>query len=142
LGLIIGYQAIWAIDHTALMDGLIDFGLVFAATMVFIWTIFRDRETYQQTKVWTAFLPTITGLGIGIGIGITFYTFSLRDKSPSQLHCVTKMTDFGGISIDFRKDGTYKLTNWSLEAQTFTVGGLASKTALLRLTNPIWRVLL
>src|SRR6185295_7110522 len=37
----------------------------------------------------------------------------------SKLYCVTKQNDFNGVSIDFREDGTYKMTSWSLGADYY-----------------------
>ena len=100
-------------------DDEIDFGLSVIALGVFVWTLFSDRKEYIESKRLTAFIPTGSGVFIGIGLLTTFFLLQQRDKSPSKLYCVSKIVDFNGVSIDFREDGTYKLTSWSLGADYY-----------------------
>jgi len=119
IGLFSCYQFIKRVDHEFALD-FIPLGIVsLIAIIVFIWTIFRDRKEYLKSKSKVDFLPTIIGMTILLGLFTTFYILDLRDKSPSKLYCVTKIVDFNGASIDFREDGTYKLTSWCLGADYY-----------------------
>ncbi len=119
VGLFTYYQFIKRVDHEFAFD-FIPLGIVsFIAIIVFVWTIFLDRKEYSKSKSKADFLPTIIGTTILLGLFTTFYILDLRDKSPSRLYCVTKIVDFNGAAIDFREDGTYKLTSWCLGANYY-----------------------
>lgn len=96
-----------------------DFALSLVALGVFVWTLLKDRKEYTRVKNLTAFIPTALGVFISIGLLTTIFILQQRDKSPTKLYCVSKIVDFNGVSIDFREDGTYKLTSWCLGADYY-----------------------
>lgn len=119
VGLFTCYHFIKRVDHEFAFD-FIPLGIIsLIAISVSVWTIFRDRKEYSKSKSKSEFIPTIIGITILIGLFTTFYILDIRDKSPSKLFCVTKIVDFNGASIDFREDGTYKLTSWCLGADYY-----------------------
>jgi hypothetical protein len=115
------------VDHETIFDTLTNFVLSVLALGIFVWTIFKDREEYRRHKRLTAFMPTALGVLMGMGLGVTLFLLQQRDRSPVKLYCVSKIVDFNGVSIDFREDGTYKLTNWCMGADyyrgTYTMTG-------------------
>lgn len=119
VGLYISYKTISSLDHEFLFDKEqnIFYGVV--ATITFLTIAFFDRKQFIRTKKWNSFIATFLGLTIVAGHFLILNSFKQRDNSPSQIYCVTKMNDFNGVSIDFRKDGTYKLTSWSLGADVY-----------------------
>jgi hypothetical protein len=119
IGLFTCYQFIKRVDHEFAFDFIPLTFLSAIAIIVFIWTIFRDRKEYSKSKSIVDFIPTIIGTAIVLGLFLAFYILDQRDKSPSKLYCVTKIIDFNGASIDFREDGTYKLTSWCLGADYY-----------------------
>lgn len=119
IGLLVSYRLIKQVDHDFIFDTIINGVLVIVAIVIFAWNVIRDRKDFKQNKRWYAFLPSIIGLLIFILLSATLLALSLRDISPSKLYCVTKIVDFNGASIDFREDGTYKLTSWCLGADCY-----------------------
>jgi hypothetical protein len=71
-------------------------------------------KEYKTNKSLVSFISTALGLTICIGLAATLLILAQRDKSPTKIYCVTKIVDFNGAAIDFREDGTYKLTSWCL----------------------------
>ena len=119
VGLFTCYQFIKRVDHEFALD-YIPLGIIsLIAIIVFVWTIFRDCEEFLKSKRKTNFIPTIIGITILFTMFTTFHILDLRDNSQSKLYCVTKIVDFNGASIDFRQDGTYKLTSWCLGADYY-----------------------
>ena len=80
---------------------------------------FFDKKQFSKTEKWNSFIATFIGLAILVVHFLVLSSFKQRDNSPSQIYCVTKISDFNGVSIDFRKDGTYKLTSWCLGANIY-----------------------
>lgn len=119
VGLFVSYRIIRHVDHEAIFDEEINFGLSAIALGVLLWILFKDRKEYLKSKSWTVFVPTALGVFIAIGLFITLFLLQQRDKSSSKFYCVSKIVDFNGVSIDFREDGTYKLTSWCLGADYY-----------------------
>jgi hypothetical protein len=119
IGLFICYQFIKRVDHEFAFDFIPLSFITVLAIIFFIWIIFRDRKEYAKSKSFADFIPTIIGATIVLGLFLAFYILDQRDKSSSKLYCVTKIIDFNGASIDFREDGTYKLTSWCLGADYY-----------------------
>ena len=119
VGLYISYKTISSLDHEFLFDKEQNTFYGIVATITFLTIAFFDAKQFIKTKKWKSFLATFIGLAIFAGHVLVLTSFKQRDSSPSQIYCVTKMNDFNGVSIDFRKDGTYKLTSWSLGADFY-----------------------
>jgi hypothetical protein len=119
VGLYISYKTISNLDHEGLFDKEqnIFYGIV--ATITFLTIGFFDKKQFSKTKKWNSFIATLIGFTILVGHFLVLSSFKQRDNSPSEIYCVTKITDFNGVSIDFRKDGTYKLTSWCLGADIY-----------------------
>ena len=119
VGLYISYHTISNLDHEDLFDkeGNIFYGIV--ATIVLLLVFTFEKRLYSDTKKLNSFIATFIGLTIILGHFLILSSYKQRDKIPSQIYCVTKISDFNGVSIDFRKDGTYKLTSWSLGADIY-----------------------
>ena len=118
-GLYLSYQAITSLDHEFIFDGAVNtfFGIIAAIT--FLTVALLDTRQFDRTKNLSSFAATFIGVVIFIGYLLVLNNYKQRDNSPSQIYCVTKMNDFNGVSIDFRKDGTYKLTSWSIGADIY-----------------------
>jgi hypothetical protein len=118
-GCYISYQTIPQLNHEDLFEheGNIFYGVV--AAIIFLIVLFFDTKQFRQTKKWKSFVATFIGISILIGHFMVLHSLKQIDNSPSQIYCVTKMNDFNGVSIDFRKDGTYKLTSWCLGADIY-----------------------
>ena len=119
VGLYLSYKTISSIDHPFLFDEEQNIFYGAVASITFLAIVFFDRKQFVRTKKWNSFIATFVGLTILVGHFLILSSFKQRDNSPSQIYCVTKITDFNGVSIDFRKDGTYKLTSWSLGADIY-----------------------
>jgi hypothetical protein len=119
VGLFVSYRIIRHVDHEVIFDDEVNFGFSIVALGIFVWTLLNDRKEYIKGKSLTAFIPTAFGVFIGIGLLTTLFILQQRDKSPSKLYCVSKIVDFNGVSIDFREDGSYKLTSWCLGADYY-----------------------
>jgi len=118
-GLFICFQFICRIDHEFIFDFIILFAVATGAAIIFMWTISKDRKEYSRSKKLVDFAPTFIGSAILLGLLTTIFILNQRDNSRSKLYCVTKQNDFNGVSIDFREDGTYKMTSWSLGADYY-----------------------
>jgi hypothetical protein len=119
VGLTLSYRFIWCVDRERIFDDELNFGLTAIALGFLGWIVFKDRKQYFRTRNLSAFVPTSLGFFIGIALLTGLYFLHHRDQSPSKLYCMSKMSDFNGVSIDFREDGTYKLTSWSLGADYY-----------------------
>ena len=119
VGLYVSYKVIHRVDHDVIFDEQINLGLIISACLIFVWVINKDTRLYFKSKKFTEFLPTFIGLFITIGLVTTLYLLHQRDKSPIKFACVSKIVDFNGVRIEFRKDGTYKLCNFCLGADYY-----------------------
>ena len=119
VGVYISYKTISSLDHEFLFDEEqnVFYGVI--ATFTFFAVAFFEGKQFVRTKKWNSFIATFVGLTILAGHFLILNSFKQRDNSPSEIYCVTKMNDFNGVSLDFRKDGTYKLTSWSLGADIY-----------------------
>ncbi|MDD2476360.1 MAG: hypothetical protein PHI32_10650 [Dysgonamonadaceae bacterium] len=84
------------------------------ALTLWVMVIIKDLRDYKTTNKKNSFIPTAVGLIFVISLFLTIHFLNLRDKSPTKLFIVCKIIDFNGVSIDFRENGTYKLTSWAL----------------------------
>lgn len=114
IGLLISYRLVRQVDHDFIFDNLINSVIVIVGITVLVWNIIKDMEDFKQNRLWKAFLSSIAGFSIIIVLSATLFLLRLRDRSPVKMNCVAKIVDFNGVSIDFRVDGTYKLTSWCL----------------------------
>ena len=119
VGLYISYQVITNLDHEAIFEEGKNIFYAIIASITFLIIVLLDARQFDRTKKWKSFAATFFGMAILAGHFLILHSYNQRDNSPSQIYCVTKITDFNGISIDFRKDGTYKLTNWCLGADIY-----------------------
>jgi hypothetical protein len=118
-GWLLSYRLIRQADHDFIFDVEINSGLSVMALGLLLWIMLKDRREYIRSRTMTAFIPGALGLLTGIGLLTILFLLQQRDKSPSSLYCVSKIVDFNGASIDFREDGTYKLTSWCLGADYY-----------------------
>jgi hypothetical protein len=109
IGLFALFRIVIAADHYHIFDGIINTGLGVIGFVVFLLTILKDIQLYQDQRIFKFLLPTCIGLIVGMAI----FFLSRRDNSPTILYFSSNY-DFNGVSIDFRKDGTYKLANYCL----------------------------
>ena len=101
-------------DHEFYFDGLILLPFVLAGLIIYPVVFFKDRKDYFKNKKLIEWLPTFIGVVLILVLLITVFIFQQRDKSSSKFYCTSKNSDFSGVSIDFREDGTYKLTSWCM----------------------------
>jgi len=114
IGLITCYNFIKHVDRWFVFDSVILLIIATIAIIIFLWTIYKDRKDYSESKKLIDFIPTFIGSGFLFGLLITIFFLYQRDSSPSKFYCVTKIIDFNGAAIDFREDGTYKLSSWCM----------------------------
>lgn len=119
VGVYLNYRLIAQADHDSIFDDIINLALGAASIGLFVLIFLSDKKQYRKIKSRAAFIPTVTGLFTAVTLVVTHLLLLQRDKSPSKLYCVSKITDFNGVSIDFREDGTYKLTSWCLGADVY-----------------------
>ncbi|MBS1732967.1 MAG: hypothetical protein JST02_06695 [Bacteroidetes bacterium] len=119
VGIFISYRLISTANHEDLFASLgnIFYGIIWLVTILIV--LFFDNKEFKETKKWLSFLATFISIIIFTGYLFIFNNIKYNDKAPSLIYCVTKISDFNGISIDFRKDGTYKLTSWGLGAEIY-----------------------
>lgn len=99
------------LDDWIVFDAVIDAILIAIALLVLVFIIVRDSLEFRKSKEKLSYLPTVIGIAIGIGLLSSLYILGKRDSSPVKLSCATKIIDFNGVWIDFRENGTYKLTD-------------------------------
>jgi hypothetical protein len=119
VGVYLNYRLIAQADHYSIFDAEINVALGAIALGIFAWVLLTDNKEYRKIKSWAAFIPTVTGLFTAVTLVVTHLLLLQRDKSPSKLYCVSRIVDFNGVFIDFREDGTYKLTSWCLGADIY-----------------------
>lgn len=119
VGAYLNFYIVDKADHDFIFDDIINLALGAASIGLFVLIFLSDKKQYRKIKSRAAFIPTVTGLFAAVSLLVTHLLLLQMDKSPSKLYCVTKITDFNGVSIDFRKDGTYKLTSWCLGADVY-----------------------
>jgi hypothetical protein len=99
----------------------------------FLWTLYKDRKVYLQTKSKLSFIPTIVGLIFIISFLVTNFVLAARDKSPVLIFAGYQ-EDFYGAWFEFREDGTYKYANIrGLVGVTYTRGKYTLKDSLITL---------
>ena len=118
-GLITCYNFIKHVDHWFIFDSIILLAVGTIATIILLWTIYKDSKDFSKSKKITDFVPTFIGSTLLLGLLTTIFILNQRDSSPSKLYAVTKIVDFNGAAIDFREDGTYKLSSWCMGADYY-----------------------
>ena len=107
------------VDHETILDGIINFWLIAITIGIFFWAYKNDKKLYRQNKKRIEYISTCLAILIVIAFSTKLFLLNLRDRSPSIIICESKEKDFNGVSIDFRKDGTFKLMSWSLNADYY-----------------------
>ena len=123
------------IDKETVFGMLPQFFLACGSVFAIVWTFLLDRKEHRKSKKKVEFLPSFVGLVWVLMFGVMLFIFKLRDRSPSKLYCVTAICDFNGMSIDFRQDGTYKLSNWCMGVENFR-GKYQIKDSIVTLDGP------
>lgn len=118
-GLLLSCVLVQQVDHRDVFDNEIDIALGTFVAIVLVRAVWKDSRDFVRTRRLSSFIPTITGLVIGVGLVGVLWLYDLRDRSPVRWSVVTTETDFNGVSIDFRVDGSYKLTSWCLGADYY-----------------------
>lgn len=91
-------------------DNIIVVGVTILLLFTFGFTLKNDRKQFLYNKSKTEFIPTAICLTLVLTLIFTLTILNQRDKSPSILTCITENNDFNSASIDFREDGTYKMS--------------------------------
>lgn len=105
----------------SLTDGILLLFIGVTGLIFFLRTIFRDRKEYKETRDISEYIPTITGLCFILCISAMAY---YQDKRMSAPTLVSAFYDggFNGVSIDFKVDGNYILSNGSRLSQSYSYG--------------------
>lgn len=133
-GLVCFYRVLRQADHTMILDEALNYGLAALGLVVLLRAVLSDRRDYRRRKNRQAFVPTGLCLLIGGLLLITYFLLRQRDRSPVRLSLVTQTNDFNGLAIDFREDGTYKLTIWSIGADYYR-GTYSLSDSIITLNN-------
>ena len=100
------------------------------SVIVFLFLFFVDRKQSKNKKAIIYYLPTSIFIIAAFLLSGIVHKLNQRDTSPVILKCVTKICDFNGMAIDFRKDGTYLHTSWCLGAD-YTRGRYSIKDSII-----------
>jgi hypothetical protein len=134
--IVIGYFVtaffIFHIDHAFLFGGVFAFFLAILGISLLFFMLYKDLKSYKRLKSLTEFIPTFIGLGFVFYFCIRLWMLSHRDDSPVVMSYITEGNERGGTSIEFRKDGTYKLTDWFMGA-SYSRGKYTLKDSIIRL---------
>jgi len=132
VGTVTMYQFIKHAYYWTILDVFIDIILGIVTIACFAWVVYKDLKEYKSTTSESIYKP---GVIVGIFI-ISFITaeiiLSFRDNSPVVLTADAK-DDLSGASIDFRKDGTYKLSSYSIFGADFFRGNYTIKDSIIAL---------
>ncbi len=112
LGFSIIYKLINGADNVFFFDGVILYGLEFIFICILCYSLFIDREDYQQTKSNLSFLPTTIGFLILVSFCITQLLIESRNNSKLIIQA-NYDGGFNGCGFEFREDGSYKFFNGS-----------------------------
>ena len=141
LELLCCYYFIWQLDNYTAFDVVIAVPIAFIGFGLLVTIAWYDKNQYPEIRQQYKYLPTIILSIIILSLPPTIYFLRQRDNSPSQFYCVSKVSDFNGVSIDFRKDNTYKLSNWCM-GESISRGKYIVKDSIITLSNtPIGRVI-
>ena len=130
-GLFTCYHFISRADHEFVFDFILLFVISTLSTIIFVWIVYKDRKEYFKSKRLNAFIPTFIGSVFLFGLLTIILFLNQRDNSPSKLYCLTKVVDFNGVSIDFREDGTYKISSWSVLSADYFRGVYTIKDSII-----------
>jgi len=117
--MLVHLYVIRSVDHFFVFDIIPHLAVGLFSIIIFILVAYRDRREYKTTGKGIAFIASFAEILSIASLVVTVYFLNQRDNSPSKLHCVTRIIDFNGVSIDFREDGTYKLTSWCMGADIY-----------------------
>ena len=118
IGVILLNRTVYYADHTFFFNEIIYLFIAVGSFIAYLIIIWRDIVEFSRGRVWTSYLPTALGILIVATVLIVEYRLTLRDKSPTMLFASTP-SDFNGVSLDFRADSTYKITDWCLGADIY-----------------------
>lgn len=128
------WQVIYQADNSFLFEDELNFIFWIFALPYFLFVIYRDTLLYSITKSWKSYTATIIGFTF-IPLFILFSDFLEQlDKSPILFSMTQKDSNFGGIIIEFREDGSYKLGNYFLGAE-FYRGKYALKDSFIEIKD-------
>jgi hypothetical protein len=133
IGVFVCHRIIITIDDWVVFDPVINLILIVCALIVYLIVLWIDYRDYNKTDEKLSFFPSISGLFLCFGLVGILYFLNKRDISPVKLSCATKIVDFNGVFIDFREDGTYKLTNGCVFGETIYRGKYIIKDSIITL---------
>jgi hypothetical protein len=95
-------------DHSYWFDDLIHKTLIVFASIVSLVCFYIDFRRYKKHKMLSAFIsPTATCLSI-IALFVTTDRLKAQDRIPTLFYAANSYSGLNSISIDFKKNGTYK----------------------------------
>lgn len=113
------YYLCYLLDHEFVFDSVFKLILVILNVLLFTFILFKDKKEFNNSKKWLSFSASVSYLLILFFFIGKYYSLKQKDISPIILKCKSEINDFNGISIEFRKDGTYKLTSWCIGADYY-----------------------
>jgi hypothetical protein len=132
IGAVTMYQFIKQADHWTILDMFIDIILGIVTIGCFTWVIYKDWKEYKSNTSESIYKPSLMVGIFTISFIAAEIILSLRDNSPVML-TADNIDDLSSASIDFRKDGTYKLSGYSVFTIDLFRGNYAIKDSIIAL---------
>lgn len=102
-------------------DEVIWLFLLFAGTIVLVWTLIADIGNYRFTREKGALFPTLLGIAFLITILAIEYRVQARFNKPTWVRAYYD-GDINGVSIDFKTDGSYVLNSHTIGLSHYNYG--------------------
>jgi hypothetical protein len=124
-------------DHYDVSDGFIHIVLIAIAIVFSIFVFIGDNSQYKEEKELLSFMPTGVNVVCIIALLLTNFFLKEQDNTPTVIYATTKGVPFNYLSLDLRKNNTYKLGRHRFLSGDYVRGHYAKKDSMIYLENGI-----
>lgn len=124
-------------DHFEISDAFIHIVLIAIALLFTFFVFIGDHSQFKEEKTLLSFVPTGVNAVCIMALLLTHFFLKQQDNTPTVIYGTTKGVPFNYLSIDFRKNNTYKLGRHQFLSTDYVRGQYTKKDSLIYLENGI-----
>lgn len=122
-------------DHYDVTDSLVHSVLVAIALAFSIFVLIGDHTQYKEEKRLLSFVPTGINVIFIMALLLTNYFLKEQDNTPTVMYGTTTGIPFNHISLDLRKNNTYKLGRHQFLSADYVRGRYRREDSIIYLEN-------
>ena len=123
-------------DNEYLTKSLIHTSLIIIASLISAFAINSDFSRYKQNKSLVSFISTFVVIACISGLLLTTYLLKKQDDTTTVLYAISSNRGWSDITLDFRKNSTYKLGYNHFLSTGYIRGHYTKKDSVIYLNKP------